>query len=410
MTAAVIYLASISVKAAFLGAMVFLQLYLLRRAPASSRSRLCAAALLAILLLGAVEWLAPAWTVKAQIFSFTADAQPALRTVASTSSVPWGTWIMFLWAAGATIMLVRALAGRAVLASVRRRSTLLDRVAGIEVRIADVQTPILCGVLRPAILLPAAAQSWNGLQRSMALTHELTHHRNRDAWTNLLAQFVRAALWFHPVAWILASRLSREQELACDEAVVASGHSTHEYAAFLLDEVRNLKSRDLFACAMAGSGAQSLKQRFANLLDTRPRPRLSRRIAMSLASFALVAMALAVVRPGWSQSVRDDRDNGKKDEKVHKVGNGVIQPKVLHKVDPEYTAEDKAAGIEGPVILKGVVSAEGKFVNAVVIRSLTPGLDGKAMEAIEKWVFQPGTKDGQAVNVWATIEVNFRLK
>jgi hypothetical protein len=31
------------------------------------------------------------------------------------------------------------------------------------------------------------------------------------------------------------------------------------------------------------------------------------------------------------------------------------------------------------------------------------------MEAIEKWTFQPGQKDGKPVAVAATIEVNFRL-
>jgi TonB family protein len=44
-----------------------------------------------------------------------------------------------------------------------------------------------------------------------------------------------------------------------------------------------------------------------------------------------------------------------------------------------------------------------------VVRSLSPGLDQKAMEALSQWTFQPGTKDGKAVPVWATVEVNFRL-
>jgi outer membrane biosynthesis protein TonB len=44
-----------------------------------------------------------------------------------------------------------------------------------------------------------------------------------------------------------------------------------------------------------------------------------------------------------------------------------------------------------------------------VTRSLDAGLDKKAAEAIEKWTFQPGQKDGKPVAVAATIEVNFRL-
>jgi periplasmic protein TonB len=44
-----------------------------------------------------------------------------------------------------------------------------------------------------------------------------------------------------------------------------------------------------------------------------------------------------------------------------------------------------------------------------VIRPLGLGLDQKAIEAVQKWKFKPGMKDGRAVPVQATIEVNFRL-
>ena len=37
------------------------------------------------------------------------------------------------------------------------------------------------------------------------------------------------------------------------------------------------------------------------------------------------------------------------------------------------------------------------------------GLDDKAIEAVRKWKFRPGYKNGQAVAAQATIEVNFRL-
>ena len=44
-----------------------------------------------------------------------------------------------------------------------------------------------------------------------------------------------------------------------------------------------------------------------------------------------------------------------------------------------------------------------------ILRSLGLGLDQKAIEAVEKWNFKPGMKDGKPVPVMATIEVNFRL-
>jgi protein TonB len=95
---------------------------------------------------------------------------------------------------------------------------------------------------------------------------------------------------------------------------------------------------------------------------------------------------------------------------VVKMGPGATPPKVLQKTDPEYTPEAKAAKIDGTVLLSLVVGSDGVARDIQVVRSLDPGLDNKAMAAVQNWKFQPATKDGQAVSMKATIEVNFRLK
>jgi protein TonB len=94
---------------------------------------------------------------------------------------------------------------------------------------------------------------------------------------------------------------------------------------------------------------------------------------------------------------------------VFRVGGGVSQPSVLVKVDPEYSEEARKAKYSGTVMLSVVVDAEGRARDIHVVKSLGMGLDEKAVEAVEKWKFKPGMKGGEAVNVRATIEVNFRL-
>lgn len=94
---------------------------------------------------------------------------------------------------------------------------------------------------------------------------------------------------------------------------------------------------------------------------------------------------------------------------VFRVGGGVSQPAVIFKVDPEYSEEARKAKYSGTVMLSVVVDSEGKARDIHVVKSLGMGLDEKAIEAVEKWKFKPGMKGGQAVNVRATIEVNFRL-
>ena len=56
-----------------------------------------------------------------------------------------------------------------------------------------------------------------------------------------------------------------------------------------------------------------------------------------------------------------------------------------------------------------MVDEKGMPRNIRVVRPLGLGLDEKAIEAVQRWRFKPGMKDGHAVATEATVEVNFRL-
>ena len=94
---------------------------------------------------------------------------------------------------------------------------------------------------------------------------------------------------------------------------------------------------------------------------------------------------------------------------VFRVGGGVTAPSLLYKVEPEYSEEARKAKYQGTVLLYVEVDPSGHATNIQVARSLGLGLDEKAIEAVKKWKFAPGKKDGRPVTVAATIEVNFRL-
>jgi periplasmic protein TonB len=94
---------------------------------------------------------------------------------------------------------------------------------------------------------------------------------------------------------------------------------------------------------------------------------------------------------------------------VFRAGNGVSQPSLISKVEPEYSEEARKAKHQGTVRLTIIVDEKGNAVNPKVVTSLGLGLDEKAIEAVLKWKFKPGVKDGKPVKVMATVEVNFRL-
>jgi TonB family protein len=93
----------------------------------------------------------------------------------------------------------------------------------------------------------------------------------------------------------------------------------------------------------------------------------------------------------------------------YRVGGGVSQPSVIFKVDPDYSEEARKAKYSGSVTLSVVVDKEGRARNIRIVKALGLGLDEEAVIGVNQWRFKPGMKDGQPVNVRATIEVNFRL-
>ncbi|MBV9771355.1 MAG: energy transducer TonB [Bryobacterales bacterium] len=94
---------------------------------------------------------------------------------------------------------------------------------------------------------------------------------------------------------------------------------------------------------------------------------------------------------------------------AYRIGGGVSPPSILYKVEPEYSEEARKAKFQGTVLLFVVVDEKGNPRDIKIIRPLGLGLDQKAVEAVEKWKFSPGKKDGKPVPVQAQIEVNFRL-
>jgi TonB family protein len=97
---------------------------------------------------------------------------------------------------------------------------------------------------------------------------------------------------------------------------------------------------------------------------------------------------------------------------VYTPGQGVVAPQLVKDVPPQYTAEARAARIQGSVKLDAVVLADGTVGEVRVTQSLDTvyGLDDQSVKAIKQWVFEPGKKDGKPVPVRVDIETTFTLK
>ncbi|ABF91400.1 ferric siderophore transporter, periplasmic energy transduction protein TonB [Myxococcus xanthus DK 1622] len=76
---------------------------------------------------------------------------------------------------------------------------------------------------------------------------------------------------------------------------------------------------------------------------------------------------------------------------------------------PEYPSEARSKGLEGMVILKGVVGVDGRVSQLKVMRGDEP-FASAAMAAAKTWRFKPAVVGGQPTAVFRIFKVPFRLK
>lgn len=95
---------------------------------------------------------------------------------------------------------------------------------------------------------------------------------------------------------------------------------------------------------------------------------------------------------------------------VFKLGGGVSPPRVLFRPQPEYSDDARKARAQGTVELLIIVRADGTVDFQNVTKRLGYGLDQKAIDAVRKWRFDPGRKDGKPVATEVLVEINFALR
>ena len=77
-----------------------------------------------------------------------------------------------------------------------------------------------------------------------------------------------------------------------------------------------------------------------------------------------------------------------------------------------YPENAKTKGIQGKVIVRFAVEADGSVDKISILKGVDPELDMEALRVVQTLpAFEkPGKKDGKAVPVWFMIPINFTLK
>jgi beta-lactamase regulating signal transducer with metallopeptidase domain len=257
---------------------------LLRGASAATRHAVWTMGMAGALALPALSRILPGWTVGL----LPAGAAPVAGTGGGPGSagIGLGAPLALAWAAGAAIVLASIAIGRLRIWWIARGSAPLDQgeipalatalcgAMGISRRVTvrlcpDRVMPMVGGVTRPVVLLPAEATGWPLELKRDVLLHELAHVRRHDYLNQLVARLACAVHWFNPLAWIAARRLRAERERACDDHVLGTGASACDYAEHLLAVARRLRPAGRGTLGVAMAGRSAFGERVAALLDAR---------------------------------------------------------------------------------------------------------------------------------------------
>ena len=298
-----------------------ISLHLLRRRSSLLRYRIGTLALLVQTLVSAATFVEYYQPVTATSRIATTVAALPLRWPISAQPLPWPQQVLLflethlsdfvcLYLIGVSLFGLRLAGGWLQLHQLRRSAVvspllaeqaMIDRLrSALDLRTvvlvresARVAGPMIIGVLKPMLLLPAGlATGLSTRELEAVLAHELAHVKRYDYAVNLLQSVVETLYFFHPALWWLSARVREEREHCCDDmAVQVCGDKGRALARALARiEERRLERATTPALAMAFAGKrQLLLHRVQRVLGLSTRSLVSNR---SLAGLTLTTLLL----------------------------------------------------------------------------------------------------------------------
>jgi beta-lactamase regulating signal transducer with metallopeptidase domain len=166
-----------------------------------------------------------------------------------------------------------------------------------------VSSPMLLGLVKPAVLLPESALTAGKAGLPYIFRHELTHLRRRDILYKWAAELCLCVHWFNPLAYLMTRRIASSCELSCDEAVARhlDGEGRRAYGNALLDAAAEQSAgRRLKGAALReAEDKTSMKERLRTILGAHKKSK----ITVGVSIFLAVSLSLAGILLGACAAV-----------------------------------------------------------------------------------------------------------
>jgi TonB family protein len=111
--------------------------------------------------------------------------------------------------------------------------------------------------------------------------------------------------------------------------------------------------------------------------------------------------------PAIAESQPTNPVNGRRDP--IRVGGELQAASLLSHANPAYPSEARNKGIEGVVVVSGIVTVDGHLQSLKIMGSSNPILETSVIETLASWTYKPALLNREPVEVISTITLNFTL-
>jgi protein TonB len=96
-------------------------------------------------------------------------------------------------------------------------------------------------------------------------------------------------------------------------------------------------------------------------------------------------------------------------QRIYTVNDGIKLPVVINRVIPPYPVAAQRIKLNGWVTVQCTIDQSGHVREAHVVKSSFGAFEQPALDAVQQWVFRPGTLNGQPVDVIFELNVKFQI-
>ena len=248
------------------------------------------------------------------------------------------------------------------------------------------------------------------------ISHERAHANQYHSIDVILGELVSIMFWYNPFIWLINREIRNNLEFLADNRVLNEGYDTKKYQYHLLGLTYKTAAANLYN----NFNVLPLKKRIKMMNKERTKSigKAKYLLLLPLMAVMIVCANLDAAAMKKSMPSRSEINNvTETDSKVYKAAEvmpqfpgGMDELSKWLSANVKYPAEAMAKGVQGVVIARFVVKADGSIGTVELMKKVHPLLDAEAVRVLKTLPkFKPGMSGGKAVDVYFSIPLTFAI-